>query len=205
MALRRPLILDGETFRGMSAAAGDTVDPALVLPPAPVYARTDLLYNPRSAPMASGSNTISGRGYFTYLGKLTDPFVANYVRFASSSAGAGAQTAEVAVYSSASAPVPGVGATLTLLAASTALDSLTSTGAKKNTTALGLNLAAGTHVWVGLRVAMVTTQPALGRAQDPLLGECQSGSSAALDTVPIQSAIGIQGLTTVHPYLTLWT
>ena len=203
MANRKPVVLNGNGLQVLQS--GDVIPVASLEAPAMTYTRTDCLFNPRVPPMTTGSTLTSGRGYFTYLGQIIAPFVANYVRFAVQTAGAGTQTAEVAVYSSASAPVPGVSASLTRLAVSTTLESLTTVGAKKNVSAMGYTIAAGTHVWVGLRTVMGTTQVNVGRAQDPVLGEVQSGASAALDTVSPQTSIGIQGLNTVCPYLTLWT
>jgi hypothetical protein len=76
----------------------------------------------------------SGTGYFIYLGRTTQDITVKYVEFYVSTAGSGAQTAEVALLSSPSAPNK-ANQTLTKLAATGTVDSLTSTGVKRNTSA----------------------------------------------------------------------
>lgn len=103
----------------------------------------------------------SGTAYWAYVGYWPIAgAVGNFVRFRVQTAGAGAQTAEVAIATSPLAPNGG-GQTLTKLVANGTLDSLTAvgTGEKKNTVSMATVIPAGSHVWVGLRTAMAVTQP----------------------------------------------
>jgi len=115
---------------------------------------------------------ISGTAYFVYLGRTLQSFTPKFVEFFMSTAGAGAQTAEIGFFSTPNAPGK-AGQTLTKLATSNALDSLTATlTVKRNTSALAIAIAAGVHLWAGIRVAMATTQPTLRGLQDDW-GEAQ--------------------------------
>jgi len=52
-------------------------------------------------------------------------------------------------------------ASLTKLASTGGVDALTSSSVKRNTSAFATDIAAGTHLWAGIRIAMVTTQPTI--------------------------------------------
>jgi hypothetical protein len=41
------------------------------------------------------------------------------------------------------------------------LDSLTTTGVKRNTASFAMDVAPGTHLWAAARFAMATTQPSM--------------------------------------------
>jgi hypothetical protein len=108
---------------------------------------------------AGGSGfTASGQAYFVYMGRTTQAFVAKHVEFYVSTGGAGGQTAEVGLFSTPLAPNK-AGQTLTKIVASGTLSALTGTGIMRNTTAFTETVPSGTHLWAGLRIAMVTTQP----------------------------------------------
>ncbi len=111
-------------------------------------------YLPAIARVAS----TSGTAYFVYLGYITEAVTLEYVRFAVATAGAGSQTAELGLFSTPSAP-NGAGQTLTKIVATGSVDSLTSTGAKKNSSGFAQAIPINTHLWAGYRVAMATTQP----------------------------------------------
>jgi len=122
----------------------------------------------------------SGLAYFVCVGYRPAGEVIQYVRFGVSTAGAGTQTAEVAVAYTTTAPA-GSAMTLTKLWADGTLDSLLSTGVKGNTTANAVPLPIDAWVFVCTRFAMGTTQPTLHILQrDWGLGwlSSQSGASA---------------------------
>jgi hypothetical protein len=122
---------------------------------------------------------ISGTAYWVYLGRTVKPVTIKYGEFHVSTAGAGAQTAEIALCSSPNPPNKGA-QTLTKLVADATIDALTGTGVKRNTNALNYAVAAGVHLWAGIRTAMATTQPtyrALGidMAQGRVLSTAAAG------------------------------
>ena len=103
----------------------------------------------------------SGRSYWCYVGYRPAGEIIQYVRFGVSVVGAGAQTAEVAVATSATPPT-GSAISLTKLWADGTLDDLTvGTGIKGNASANTTPLSVDAHTWVGCRFAMATTQPTL--------------------------------------------
>jgi hypothetical protein len=102
--------------------------------------------------------TISGTAYYVYVGRTVQAITAAYVQFHVTTAGAGAQTAEVGLFSTPNPPNK-VGQTLTKLAATGTLGSLTATGMVRNTSSLAQVVPAGTHLWAAIRTAMATTQP----------------------------------------------
>jgi len=106
----------------------------------------------------TGMILVSNTAYFVYLGRVTVTSTFAFVRFAVRTAGAGAQTAEVGFFSTPTAPSR-ANQTVTKLAATGTVDDLTGTGVKGNTNTLAISVAAGTHLWAGIRTAMATTQP----------------------------------------------
>lgn len=113
-----------------------------------------------SLPTIAGALNTSGTAYFVYLGKTTKAITVNRVEFLVTTAGAGAQTAEVGLFSTPSAPNR-ANQSLTKIVATGTVDSLTATGLKRNTNAFAQSVAAGTHLWAGIRTAMATTQPTI--------------------------------------------
>lgn len=113
------------------------------------------------APGGAGFLLVSGVGYWVYLGRVVKAFTPKHVEFHLSTVGAGAQTVEVGFFSTPSAPKKAA-QSLTKLVASATVDSLTvGTGVKRNTTPFATSIAAGTHLWAGIRTAMATTQPTI--------------------------------------------
>jgi hypothetical protein len=105
---------------------------------------------------------ISGTAYFVYLGYSLVPITPQFVETQLTVVGAGAQTAEVGLFST---PLPPNKAaqSLTPLVATGTVDSLTAgVVVKRNTVAFATQIAAGVHVWAGIRTAMAVTQPTLG-------------------------------------------
>lgn len=135
-------------------------------------------------PTIAGAVTTTGVAYWVYLGRTTRDIVAHFVEFTVSVIGAGAQVAEVALCSSPSAPSR-AGLTLTKLAAADGVDTLVTTGVKRNTTDFNASIPVGTHLWAGLRTAMAVTQPTLpGLTLDMAQGRAQSTAAAGSLTGP---------------------
>lgn len=130
---------------------------------------------------------ISGTAYWLYVGYTLAPVTIKRVRFRiPATGGSGAQTAEIALASSPLAP-NNAAQVLTKIAASGALDDLTSAVVqlKANSADLNAVVPAGTHLWVGLRTAMASTQPTLSTiARRPDSGEFSATAAAGALTGP---------------------
>ena len=113
-------------------------------------------------PLCTGGqfSSVSGTAYWVYLGMVLKTSVPKHVEFYVRIVGAGAQTAEAAL-AYTDGPPDKSNQTLSKIVATGTLDSLTSLGVKRNTSAFATTVYAGTHLWAGLRVAMATTQPGL--------------------------------------------
>ncbi len=111
-------------------------------------------------PIAAGLTLVDATIYWFYMGYTTLRTPVNFVRFAVTVGGTGAQVAEVAV---ARTPKPPNRAaqSLFVLGVSGALDALTGIGVLGNSSSLGVVVLPGDHWWVGLRTHMATTQPTL--------------------------------------------
>lgn len=107
---------------------------------------------------STGRLLTSGTAYWCYVGQIPSATTVRYIEFQVGTAGAGAQTAELCLASSPLAP-NNASQSLTKIAATGSLDSLTTIGVKRNTVDFAQSVAAGTHLWAGLRTAMATTQP----------------------------------------------
>ena len=108
---------------------------------------------------AGGNMTmISGTAYWTYVGYRPIAEVVKRIRLYVVTGGTGAQTAEVAVSTSTTAPT-GSNITLTKVWADGSLDALTGTGRLGNSADNSTALSGDAHCWVGIRSAMATTQP----------------------------------------------
>ena len=123
-----------------------------------------------------GSITLtSARAYFVYVGKTTREITtARIAYFVATVADAGTP-AEVGLFSSPSAPNRS-SQVLTKIAAAAASGL---TALKTQTTTLVATIPAGTHLWVAIRDASVTTRVSLrGLGFDLLDGSCLITSSA---------------------------
>jgi hypothetical protein len=114
----------------------------------------------------TGFTPTSGTAYFVFVGRTTIAAVWARARIAiGGTAGSGAQTAEIGLFSTPVAP-NSANQTLTKLEATGTVDSLiTINSVPANTTAFTGLVLAGTHLWIGLRTAMATTQPTLFAVQ----------------------------------------
>ncbi len=148
--------------------------------------------------MGTSLTTVSGTAYFVYLGLLTALAQPKFVEFFVAASGSGSQTAEVGLFSSPAAPNK-ANQSLTKLVSTGAVDALTSAFAvKRNTTAFATDIAAGTHLWAGIRIAMASIQPTISAlCVDFLQGRILSTTSAG----PLTGAGPFTGaIITLAPY-----
>jgi hypothetical protein len=132
--------------------------------------------------VATAVTLTSGVAYFVYLGRTVTALTPKHVEFFVSTAGSGAQTGEAGFFSSPNSPNKAA-QTLTKLVATGTLDSLTTTGVKRNTAAFATSVPAGTYLWAGLRTAMATAQPAIaGLCMDFSQGRILSTAGAGVLT-----------------------
>jgi hypothetical protein len=144
--------------------------------------RAQRIFQSELSPGSAGFLLISGTAYFVYLGYVIKPFTPKYVEFHVSTAGVGAQTAEAGFFSTPAAPNK-AGQSFSKIVSTGTLDSLTSTGVKRNTSAFATQVPAGTHLWAGIRTAMGTTQPTIwALGADMAQGQVLSLASAGVLT-----------------------
>lgn len=129
---------------------------------------------------ASGLALTSGTAYFVYVGLTSAAITPKFVEWYMNVSGAGAQTAEVGLFSTPNPPNKSA-QTFTLLTSTGTVDTMTTTTAvKRNTVAFSTSIPAATHLWAGIRTAMATTQPSLwGLSMDMGEGFCQNTAAAA--------------------------
>lgn len=145
--------------------------------------------------------TISGTAYYVYVGRTVKALTLLFVEFQVTTAGAGAQTAEVGIFSTPTGPAKSA-QTLTKLVATGTVDSVTTTGVKRNTSSFALNVVAGTHIWAACRFAMATTQPTnAGLAGDMSQGHIltTTGGGALTGLTTAAGTIPAIGTATVAP------
>lgn len=130
-------------------------------------------------PTIAGAVTVEDTAYFVYLGTLKKSITALKIFFHVSAGGTGAQTAaECGLFSSPTAPNRAA-QTLTKIVATGTLGDLTGTGVLGNTTSFAQDIAAGTHLWAGLRTAMATNEPTVfGLTADMSHGRILSTATA---------------------------
>ena len=130
---------------------------------------------------ASGSYLLtSASAYWAYCGYSPQTITPKYIAFLVRTAGAGAQTAELGIYTSTQSPRKAA-LTMTRVESTGTVDSLTSTGVKRNSSAFTTVVAAGSHIWAAFRPAMATTQPrVLPYVWDGGSGQVQIETSASV-------------------------
>jgi hypothetical protein len=146
---------------------------------------------------------ITGTAYFVYLGKMAADTIVKYVEFVVTTIGAGAQTAEVGLFSTP-AGANKAAQSLTKLVSTATVDALTSNGVKRNTSAFSTTVPAGTELWAGIRTAMATTQPTLvGLSNDWSQGNMlvKSSASAFSTSGPWAGALVAHAITVQGPAL----
>jgi hypothetical protein len=152
---------------------------------------------------AGGITLTSGTAYFVYVGRAITSITPKYVEFYVSTVGAGTQTAEVGLFSTTNPPYKSA-QTFTKIVATGTVDSLTSTGVKRNTSAFTQSVSSGTHIWAGIRTAMATTQPTIyGCYMDNSQGHIQSTASSGVltGTGPWSGSLIAAGTTVQCPEL----
>lgn len=148
--------------------------------------------SPRLARVAGSiaGSSAAGVAYWIYLGQLAEDIIVGAtgsdVALHCTTVGAGTQAAEAALASTPSAPKKS-SQVLTRLASSNSFLTLTAgTGLKKLTTSLKfggaqVGIANGTHMWIGARFLMGTTQPIFwSLAGDRLNGEILTTPAATI-------------------------
>jgi plastocyanin len=147
---------------------------------------------------------VSGTAYYVYMGRVAQAITVAYVEFHVTSAGAGAQTAEVGIFSTPTAPSKSA-QTLTKLAATGTVGALTGTGMLRNSSSLATLVPAGTHLWGAFRTAMATTQPTItgglvgDKSQGRILTTTGGGALTGLTTA--SGGLVTLGVATVAPEL----
>jgi hypothetical protein len=93
---------------------------------------------------------------------------------------------------------------MTKIVSTGTVDSMNSTGVKRNTSAFATSVTAGTHLWAGIRTAQNTTQPTfVALAYDMSQGLVQSTVSSGVltGTGPFTGAIIAIATTQICPDL----
>lgn len=132
---------------------------------------------------------IDSTAYFVYLGRTTKAITIKHVELLVTTAASGTPTNEVGIFSTPNPPNKS-GQTLTKLWSDATLDALTGTGVKRNTNANATSIAAGTHIWAGIRTAFTgggSNEPTLRALQDDwgeghILTLASAGTFAATST-----------------------
>lgn len=116
--------------------------------------------------------------YFVFLGTVKRNLTALRIFCTVTTAGVGAQTAEMGLFSTPTAPNR-VGQVLTKLTATGVVDALTSQGVVGNTDSFAYEVPAGIQLWAGIRTAMAGTEPWLwGLNADMSYGRVLSTATA---------------------------
>ena len=156
-------------------------------------------------PNIGGAALTEDTAYFVYLGTLKKAVTALKIYFHVTTGGTGAQTAEVGLFSTPTAPNRAA-QTLTKLVATGTLGDLTGTGVLGNSTSFALDIPAGTNLWAGIRTAMATNEPQIyGLTADMSHGRILSTATAGALTASssFAGALITAGVAWQAPALTL--
>lgn len=168
LATLESLVWDGVTWKAYTAAGAEKIDTGAVSASSAPNVFDAMSQRVLMSPLMGVNGFImsSGVGYFAYVGQVATAITVKFVELIVSTAGAGAQVAELGIFSTPSAPNK-ANQSLTKLAATGTIGALTATGAIRNTASFAQAVSVGTHLWAGMRSAMATTQPqVLGLASD---------------------------------------
>lgn len=162
----------------------------------------------RSSPVLTTGGTLlltDGKAYAVYLGQTREAAVWKHVECLMTTAGGGAQTAEVGLFSSPLAPNK-AGQTLTKLWADGTVDSFTAVAplVRRNTTPSAVSVAAGVHLWGVIRTSMAAAEPTLiGHAADMQQGHVLEATPGALTGLTTQAftVLAVAGTGAVAPAL----
>lgn len=100
------------------------------------------------------------RAYWVYMGRTVTAITATHCRVWINVAGGGTQVAEIALASTPGGPVYNTGQSLTKIAATGSLDTL-SVGVRGNASSLAASIPADTHLWCGMRTAFTAAEPSI--------------------------------------------
>ncbi len=136
--------------------------------------------------------------YFVYCGFSPQAIIPKYVGFLVRNAGSGTQTAEIGIYTSTQPPRKSA-LTLTKVEATGSMDSLTSTGMKRNSSAFTTEVDAGSHIWAGFRPSMSGNQPrVLPYGWDGGMGYYQIETSASALTAVASNTPALVSESTIN-------
>lgn len=144
-----------------------------------------------------GSQIVAATAYFVYLGHIKEPITIQRVYTAAvGTVGSGTQTAEIGLFSTPDRPNRS-GQTLTKIVASGSVDSFTSNGPKRNTSAFAQLITPGTFLWAGIRISLTGTQPrVMYVCGDRLLGYVLTLAGAGALTASSTFSGSVPALTT---------
>lgn len=122
------------------------------------------------SPLSSGGAIllVADTAYFVYMGFVRNPITVKYVECYVTLAGAGAQVAEVGLFSSPSVPKK-ANQSLTKLVSTATVDSVLGAAVIRNTNSFDQVITPGTfYLWAGIRTNMAITQPTLRALNDDM-------------------------------------
>lgn len=133
----------------------------IVAPNQPVDLHVRVLRSPLAGRVTL--TLVSDVAYFVFCGRTNWPMVPKYVAAHVSTAGSGAQTAEMGLFSTTSAPNKSALSFTKIEATGTIGNVTTGSGSTivRNTSAFSTLIPAGTYLWAGIRTALASTQPTL--------------------------------------------
>lgn len=194
--IHKQTLLPGESLEYIEGVGFFTLQPSLnvtrVLTSAESSNNQNVLTSVVSRAAVSTFVTISGTAYYIYVGRIVKNITVLFAEFHVTTAGAGTQTAEIGLFSTPSPPNKST-QTLTKIATTGTVDSVLTTGVKRNTASFAQGINAGTHLWAAIRFAMATTQPtcaglAADMSQAHILtttgGGTLTGLTSASGTIP---------------------
>ena len=158
----------GETIAGKLSITLTNLDVVMLVAPAVggtdwsmiwVEGQVTTMLNKLDCTSANAAILTSGTAYWTYLGRIPHRMATGKVKTNVSVIAVGAQTAECAFATSLYAP-DGLNMALTVVGAASWTTALTGLGPNASNPAVAA-IPAGSHLWVGIRTAMATTQPTL--------------------------------------------
>ena len=121
------------------------------------------VFRPTNLTAGGNFTQASGVANCEYIGRVEPAagITIQRINFPVATGGSGTQAAELAIFTTPSAP-NGASQVLTKLVATGTITSLTTTGVKQNTSPFATVAPQNAHLWLCLRIQMGTTQPVLG-------------------------------------------
>lgn len=170
LATLESLVWDGMSWRTFTASGAEKIDTGAVGGGSSGFVSAQRIFQ-SGLTVVNAALTSAAVGYWAYVGQMESAVTVKFAEFIVSTAGVGAQTAEIGLFSSPNPPNK-ANQTLTKLVATATVDTLATTGVKRNTASFAQVVAANVHLWAGIRISMVTTQPQIiGLANDYAQGQ----------------------------------